>query len=70
MSPTADGNGALLRIAEGPLWQFRSHGGALSIDDSLWVDGNGRIRGTQQLVISGEVPAGGASVCWAFRRAG
>lgn len=70
VSPTADGNGALLRIAEGPLWQFRSHGGALAIDDSLWVDGNGRIRGTQQLVISGEVPAGGASVSWAFRRAG
>ncbi len=70
VSPTADGNGALLRIAEGPLWQFRSHGGALAIDDSLWVDGNGRIRATQQLVISGEVPAGGASVSWAFRRAG
>lgn len=70
VSPTADGNGALLRISEGALWQFRSHGGALVIDDSLWVDGNGRIRATQQLVISGEVPAGGASVSWAFRRAG
>jgi uncharacterized heparinase superfamily protein len=55
VSPTADGNGALLRISEGALWQFRSHGGALVIDDSLWVDGNGRIRATQQLVISGEV---------------
>jgi uncharacterized heparinase superfamily protein len=70
VSPTADGSGALLRISEGALWQFRSHGGALVIDDSLWVDGNGRIRATQQLVISGEVPAGGASVSWAFRRAG
>lgn len=70
VSPTADGNGALLRISEGPLWQFRAHGGALSIDDSLWVDGDGRIRATQQLVISGEAPAGGASVSWAFRRAG
>lgn len=70
VSPTADGSGALLRILEGPLWQFRAHGGTLSIDDSLWVDGNGRIRATQQLVISGEAPAGGASISWAFRRAG
>lgn len=70
VSPTADGSGALLRIAEGALWQFRSHGGGLTIEDSLWIDGNGRMRPTQQLVISGEAPAGGASVSWVLRRAG
>ncbi len=70
VSPTADGQGALLRIAEGALWQFRCRGSSLSIDDSLWVDGNGRPHPTQQIVLSGEVPAGGASAGWVLRRAG
>ena len=69
-TPTADGQGALLRIAHGPLWQFRCRGGALSIEDSLWVDGAGRPHATVQCVISGEAPAGGASISWLFKRAG
>jgi uncharacterized heparinase superfamily protein len=70
ITPTADGLGALLRIAEGALWQFRCRGGALAIEDSLWVDPNGRARSTSQLVVSGEAPSGGASVGWMFKRAG
>ncbi len=69
-SPTADGMGALLRIAEGALWQFRCRGGALTIDDSLWVDGDGRPRPTLQLAVTGEAPVGGASVAWLLKRAG
>lgn len=69
-SPTADGLGALLRISHGALWQFRCNGGSLSIDDSIWVDGDGRIHPTRQLVVSGEAPSGGASVSWVLRRAG
>ncbi len=70
VSPTADGQGALLRISQGPLWQFRCRGGALSVDDSIWVDGDGRPHPTQQLVVSGETASGGASVGWILRRAG
>jgi uncharacterized heparinase superfamily protein len=70
VSPTADGNGALLRITEGPLWQFRCSGGTLSIDESLWINGDGALIGTQQLVVSGDAPPGGASVSWTFRRVG
>lgn len=69
-SPTADGQGALLRISEGALWQFRCRGGTLAIDDSIWVDGDGRPKPTQQLVVTGEAAAGGASVGWVLRRAG
>lgn len=69
-TPTADGQGALLRIEKGPLWQFRCRGGALSIEDSIWVDGEGRPQQTLQLVVAGEAPPGGASVNWALRRAG
>lgn len=69
-TPTADGMAALLRIDQGALWQFRARGGKLSIDDSIWIDGEGRLHSTQQLVVSGEAPAGGASISWAFKRAG
>ena len=70
VSPTADGNGALLRIVQGPLWQFRATGGKLSVDESLWINGDGALLGTQQLVVSGDAPPGGASVSWIFRRVG
>lgn len=67
---TADSQGALLRIEGGPLWQFRCKGGTLALEESLWIDGAGRSQTTQQLVVSGESPAGGASVSWLFKRAG
>lgn len=67
-TPTADGQGALLQLANGRVWQFKARGGSFAIDDSLWVDGEGRPRPTQQLVISGEAPPGGASVNWSFKR--
>ncbi|GAA0338610.1 heparinase II/III family protein [Sphingomonas oligophenolica] len=69
VSPTADGMAALLRLPGGALWQFRCRGGTLAIEDSLWIDGEGRPQATQQLVVSGESPAGGASVSWALKRA-
>lgn len=66
---TADNQGALLRVDGGPLWQFRCKGGALAVEESLWVDGAGRPRETQQLVVSGQSQPGGASVSWLFKRA-
>jgi uncharacterized heparinase superfamily protein len=68
-TPTADGQAALLRLPGAGLWQFRCRGGALAIEESLWVDGEGRPHSTQQLVVSGEAPAGGANVSWALKRA-
>jgi uncharacterized heparinase superfamily protein len=69
VSPTADGMAALLRLPGGVLWQFRCRGGTLAVEDSLWVDSEGRPQPTHQLVVSGESPAGGASVSWALKRA-
>jgi uncharacterized heparinase superfamily protein len=75
-SPTADGLGAILRLpgqgagpGGAPLWQFRCRGGALTVESSLWIDGEGRAVATQQLVIAGEAAAGGASISWAMKRA-
>jgi uncharacterized heparinase superfamily protein len=70
VTPTADGQAALLRIDHGPLWQFRCRGGTLSVEESLWVDATGRPRATVQFVVTGIAPAGGASVGWLLKRAG
>jgi uncharacterized heparinase superfamily protein len=66
---TADGQGALLRPQGGTPWQFRARAGSLAIEDSLWIDGGGRPRATQQLVVTLHAEAGGATIPWSFRRA-
>ncbi len=68
-APTADGMAALLRLPSGKLWQFRCRGGVLAIEESLWVDPDGRPVATQQLVVSGEAAAGGENIGWALKRA-
>jgi uncharacterized heparinase superfamily protein len=68
VTSTADGQGALLRIRGGKAWQFRCRGGALAIEESLWVDGQARPHATQQLVVTGEAPADGITIGWTFKR--
>ena len=69
VTTTADGQGALLRIRGKTLWQFRCRGGALSVEDSLWIDGEANPHSTLQLVISGETPPDGMTISWQLRRA-
>ena len=69
-SQTADKLGAVLRISGGTLWQFRTSEGTLEIEESLWVDGDGRPYPTEQLVVTGSAPAGGASIGWIFKHIG
>jgi len=66
---TADGQGALLRLRGGSVWQFRCRGGRLTIEDSLWIDGDGAPQGGSQLVIAGETPLDGTTIGWVLRRA-
>jgi uncharacterized heparinase superfamily protein len=70
VTSTADGQGALLRVRDATAWQFRCRGGALTVEDSIWIDGLGRARPTSQLIISGEAPPDGTNVSWQFRHAG
>ncbi|RYY47176.1 MAG: heparinase [Sphingomonadales bacterium] len=69
ISPTADGLAAILRTPDGHLWQFRAKGGALAVEDSIWIDGAGKPVASEQLVITAESPPGGANVSWVFHRA-
>jgi uncharacterized heparinase superfamily protein len=68
VTKTADGQGALLRL-RGAVWQFRCRGGALTVEDSLWIDGEARPHGSLQLVIDGETPADGMTISWELNRA-
>ncbi|HEX8365417.1 MAG TPA: heparinase II/III family protein [Allosphingosinicella sp.] len=69
VTTTADGQGALLRMRGKKVWQFRCRGGALSVEDSLWLDGEARPRSTLQLVVAGETPPDGITISWQLRRA-
>ncbi|WP_241241838.1 heparinase II/III family protein [Sphingobium algorifonticola] len=67
---TADAQGALLRIDMGALWQFRTGTGTIAIEDSLWIDGEGKPRACLQLVVSGQAEPGGISTGWLLKRVG
>jgi uncharacterized heparinase superfamily protein len=68
---TADRQGAVLRLLPGgSLWQFRASEGEVQIEESCWVDWEGRPQLVQQIVITGLASSGGASVGWIFKRSG
>ena len=58
---------AVLRLPDGTSWTFASTGGALSVEDSIWVDEQGRPHPSQQLVITAEAPKGGITIGWLLR---
>lgn len=70
ITTTADGQGALLRIRGGAVWQFRCRGGQLAVEDSLWIDGSARPSATLMLAIVGETPPDGMTISWELNRAG
>ena len=67
---TSDGMGVFLRVPDGALWQFRSAIGGVTLEDSLWIDGQGKPHPTQQIVIAGTVTRGGGSFGWLFKNMG
>lgn len=70
ITPTDNKQTALLRMADGSNWAFAAAGGALSIDDSLWVDEEGRPHPTRQLVIAADTGKGGVTIGWQLRHLG
>ena len=69
VTTTADGQGALLRLRGGAVWQFRCRGGQLGVEESLWVDGEARPHATLQLAVTGDSPAEGMTISWELKRA-
>jgi len=64
------GKSASLLLPDGSLWQFAGGEEELKIDESLWVDGNGRPHPVQQLVIEGFASRGGGNFAWLLKRMG
>ena len=71
---SADKRGAGLALPDGSYWQMRLGGdivdAELAIEESLWVDGEGRPHGTSQLVIEGLASRGGGRFPWLLKRMG
>jgi len=65
-----DGQGAGLALPDGSYWQFRSGGGQVTIEESIWADGQGRPQPIQQLVIQGLVSRGGGTFAWLLKKMG
>lgn len=70
ITPTDNRQTALLRMVDGSNWAFAAAGGALTVDDSLWVDEEGRPHPTRQLVIAADTGKGGLTIGWQLRHLG
>jgi uncharacterized heparinase superfamily protein len=68
--PIPSGRGAQLVLPDGSAWEFRASEGAVSVDDSVWVDGAGRPVAIRQLVLSDTIGRKGGSYAWSFALAG
>ena len=64
----AEGTGVLLRTAAGHGWKFRAEGGAVSLEDSVYL-GDGTPRRTRQIMVAGRLEGQGATVKWRLNRA-
>lgn len=65
-----DGKGVGLALPDGSYWQFRAAGGEVGVEDSIWVDGQGRPVPVQQLVVQGMVSRGGGNFAWLLKKMG
>ncbi|MEN9932064.1 MAG: hypothetical protein RIS17_637, partial [Pseudomonadota bacterium] len=65
-----NGRGAGLALPDGSYWQFVAGDGDVTIEESLWADGDGKPYPIQQLVIQGLVSRGGGSFSWLLKRMG
>jgi uncharacterized heparinase superfamily protein len=70
ITPSDQPQTALLRMVDGSNWAFTASDGNLSVDESLWVDQNGRPHPTQQLVIAADTGKGERHVSWQLRHLG
>lgn len=62
------GRNAGLALPDGTYWQFVSGAGDVQLEESLWVDADGRPRPVQQLVIEGMVSRGGGNFSWLLKK--
>jgi uncharacterized heparinase superfamily protein len=63
------GRSAGLALPDGSYWHFVAGAdGVIELDESLWVDGDGRPHPVHQLVMQGMVSRGGGSFAWLLKK--
>jgi uncharacterized heparinase superfamily protein len=65
-----DAKSIVMRMEDGSSWSFLVTAGTITVDDSIWVDENGRPNPTRQLIIAVAVPKGGFSIGWQLKYIG
>jgi uncharacterized heparinase superfamily protein len=62
-----DGGGILLKLPGGEGWRFRTGGGVLDVEESVYLGGP-VVRRAEQLVVSGTVKNAPAEIAWVFEQ--
>lgn len=65
-----DRQGVGLVLPDGSYWQFRSGGADIRVEESIWIDGNGRPQPVQQILLQGLVSRGGGNFAWLLKKMG
>lgn len=63
-----DGLGVTLALPDGSLWQFRSGRDPVTVEESIWADGQGRPVGIRQLVVAAKIPRSGETFSWLLKK--
>jgi uncharacterized heparinase superfamily protein len=63
-----DGRSVVLRLPKGGGWRLRSAGAVLALEPSVYLGQPGKVRRSQQIVLSGSLSDGEATVKWALQR--
>jgi uncharacterized heparinase superfamily protein len=68
--PYLGGRAVRMRLPDGSFWVMRGSGGAMTLTESVWIDGAGRrAEPTQQIVLAGRAEGYFGRVTWALNRA-
>lgn len=62
-----EGGGILLKLPGGEGWRFRGGGGALEVEESVYLGGP-TVRRTEQIVLSGTLKDASAEIAWVFEQ--
>jgi uncharacterized heparinase superfamily protein len=62
-----EGGGILLKLPGGEGWRFRGGGGALEVEESVYLGGP-TVRRTEQIVLSGTLKDAPAEIAWVFEQ--
>jgi len=63
-----EGGAILLKLPGGQGWRFRAAGGALTLEESVYLGQAGEIRRSRQIVVSGNVRDDGDCARWALKK--